>query len=104
MNATTTPATRTYALSVCGDCLMAAHGVLEESDPAYLTALSRITEGRVIPACVSCETCDAPDCRSAACDCGEHGGATGHGFTDWSTCDGCGDTLAGDRYGITVEA
>lgn len=102
MTAITATATRTYALSVCVDCFMAAHGALDASDPAAATALSLITEGRVIPACVACESCGHDDCANgAACECGY--GDAGHGFS-WTACDGCGSTLGGDRYGLGVDA
>ena len=97
--------TRTgYTLSVCADCMETeAYGQARESRDLTVDRppLGLIPAGADISSgCLDCEPCAHPDCGpSPVCGCGY--GDPGHGFS-WSSCDGCGSSLGGNRYPLVV--
>lgn len=87
-------------ISVCVDCYFAANGADTDSDCIDRDPLSLLEGQEFTPGCLDCEPCEHPDCGPAPmCDCGWND--RGHGFS-WSTCQGCGSTLGGDRFALTV--
>jgi hypothetical protein len=85
-------------ISVCVDCMVLhANGEYDhDRDPSEPEPLSLIGPGYSVTMGVSehSEHCTEVD-REEGCDCDQLG-------FSWSRCEGCGSTLGGDRFALTL--
>jgi len=82
-------------ISVCVDCYF-THCDGETEGPTDREPLSLVTDEEVTAGTLDhfCET-DEDGRPSEECECGDLG-------FSWGACQGCGSTLGGDRYALTV--